>query len=316
MTDASTPTSALPAGWYPDQADAGYYRWWDGLTWTEHRQRVQPEPAAARPQLTPPPAPPAGAHPLPQPAPRPPQQGNGNAAALSALILGVIGILIMLMPYVGLAAGVLALIFGIVGVRAARAHNRGRGPAIAGIAMGGIATFVGAAITLTFTAYLLSPDARDAIVEPTTVAESPAIEAPSTGPADEDNPAETPAAADPTDASADAIDRARFVRLSGNDLDDIDKDLDDMIVTLDEAGFWRLLTNSIELSFNHAQLTTRDAPAEIADPWKAGLATLEETIAEMDDAITDERNDDLRALIDDARGDVQSRRDLLAAVQQ
>jgi len=168
--------------------------------------------------------------------------------------------------------------------------------AIAGIATGAVTALVGVVITLSFSVYLASPPARDAAVEPPVVAESP-----------ED---------DPAGASVDTIDPARFVRLSGNDLDDIDKDLDDMIVTLDEAGYWRLLSNSIELTFNHAQLSGREAPAEIAEPWAAGLATLEAIIAEMDDAITDERNDDLRVLIDDARGEVQSLRDLLATVPQ
>ena len=311
MTHASTPTGVLPAGWYPDQADAGFYRWWDGQNWTEHRQRVQHERPAAPPQLVPPPAPPAASYPLRPTAPLPPQPAGGNAWAMPSLILGIIGILIMLMPYVGLALGILAVIFGILGVRASRTHGHRKGLAIAGIAPGGVTALVGIVIAVTFSAYLTAPAARDTTAEPPAAVESPAAEAPST-----DDTADAPGDDDAAQAPADAIDPARFVRLSGNDLDDIDKDLDDMIVTLDEAGFWRLLTNSIELTFNHSQLAARDAPAEIAEQWKAGLAAFDATITEIDDAITDERDDDLRALTDDARGDVQFLRDLLGAVAQ
>lgn len=31
-----------PPGWYPDQMDARFVRWWDGRTWTPHTQPAQP----------------------------------------------------------------------------------------------------------------------------------------------------------------------------------------------------------------------------------------------------------------------------------
>lgn len=37
----------FPAGWYPDQADHGLLRYWDGQRWTHHTRPSYPAPAAA-----------------------------------------------------------------------------------------------------------------------------------------------------------------------------------------------------------------------------------------------------------------------------
>ncbi len=81
---------------------------------------------------------------------------------------------------------------------------------------------------------------------------------------------------------------------SRGDLIDFGKDLDDMIVTLDEGGVWRLLSNSVELSFNLAQLEARDAPPSIAAEWATQLTVLEDQITRMDAAISEEGYDDVR----------------------
>jgi len=52
-------TPPTPAGWYPDPEDSGGLRYWDGVTWTEHRNPTQAAPpdAAAEPPGGQPPAP-------------------------------------------------------------------------------------------------------------------------------------------------------------------------------------------------------------------------------------------------------------------
>ncbi|WP_166442172.1 DUF2510 domain-containing protein [Nakamurella flava] len=46
----SSPSGAVPAGWYPDVEEPGAERWWNGAQWTEHRRPViDPTVAAAPP---------------------------------------------------------------------------------------------------------------------------------------------------------------------------------------------------------------------------------------------------------------------------
>ncbi|HMG28909.1 MAG TPA: septum formation family protein [Jiangellaceae bacterium] len=94
MTGDQTP----PAGWYPDEgvdAPAGQQRYWDGSAWTE-RTTAPTGPAyqAAVPQ-----------------APR-------NGLGIAALILGIVGVVIGIIPFFFWVAGILGvigLILGFVG---------------------------------------------------------------------------------------------------------------------------------------------------------------------------------------------------------
>lgn len=69
-------TPPTPAGWYPDPEQAGQLRYWDGITWTEHRSPVQepPAPVASEPSFDPPPqagAEHVGSHRAPDAEPEP-----------------------------------------------------------------------------------------------------------------------------------------------------------------------------------------------------------------------------------------------------
>lgn len=140
--------------------------------------------------------------------------------------------------------------------------------------------------------------ANSAIQQATPDLAAPALVAatPTAEPAEEVAEIEPSATPEPTvDATMEpevVADPAVFKADALRDLQDFKKDLDDMDKTLDEDGFWRLLSNSAELGFNLGQLQAHDAPDEIVSKWDAGLETLDAKI----DAITDEiGNDDSKA---------------------
>jgi hypothetical protein len=99
MTDDPT----RPAGWYPDEgvdAPSGQQRYWDGSAWTEHTT-----------------APTAPSYPAAV------QQAPRNGLGIAALILGIIGVVVGIIPFFFWVAGILGvigLILGFVGRGRAR----------------------------------------------------------------------------------------------------------------------------------------------------------------------------------------------------
>jgi hypothetical protein len=77
-----------------------------------------------------------------------PEEEFWNPAANAAIILGVIGGGLSLLPFIGLIGlpfGALAIPFGIAGRKAARTqHDFGKGRSIAGIVLGSLAVVIGA----------------------------------------------------------------------------------------------------------------------------------------------------------------------------
>jgi len=103
----------------------------------------------------------------------------------------------------------------------------------------------------------------------------------------------------------DTEDDSAFVRVATRDLDDFSDDLDDLDITLDEDGFWRLLTNVVELNFNVSQLQQHEVPASIEDDWKDGLTQLEKDIDAIETGVTAGSDAKVRKAVADARDTVE-----------
>jgi hypothetical protein len=118
--------------WMPDPTGRHALRFWDGGRWTEHVSD-QPEQSAVDPVSglqTPPPV-----VQLPAAAPA------GNGLAVAALVLGIVGVIVGLIPlffWIALPCGILAVIFGFAGRRRGR-----RGMVWTGIITGTLAIVLG-----------------------------------------------------------------------------------------------------------------------------------------------------------------------------
>lgn len=123
-------------------------------------------------------------------------------------------------------------------------------------------------------------------------------------------PTPTPTAT-PTPAPAPevpVVDAVAFRAQAGSHLDDMNKDLDDIIVTVQENGFWRLLSNTGELAFNSGQLDALEVPANVAVAWPESLVSLEATLDVLSDAVSTQDGATILAAVDSVRAQVEATR--------
>lgn len=81
-----------------------------------------------------------------QPTPTP---SRSNSAAVTALVLGILGLLLCWVPILGLLVSLAALALGIFGYRKARrGPDVGSGQAVAGIVLGSVGAFFGLLVTV------------------------------------------------------------------------------------------------------------------------------------------------------------------------
>ena len=109
-------------------------------------------------------------------------------------------------------------------------------------------------------------------------------------------------------------DDSGFVRVASRDLDDFSDDLDDLDTTLDENGFWRLLSNAVELNFNVSQLLQHEAPASVEEDWAAEMEQVQDDVDAIEAGIAASSDAKVRAAVADARDTLQRLRGVVARV--
>ncbi len=272
--------SNVPAGWYPSPEDPTQNRYWDGVQWTQHSApAAAPAPAPSAPVSPPAPSGPAFSAPAPGSAPSP-----GPAPADATIP-------VLPPPPVPTAAPTAASI-------ASPKKKWLIGGAIAAgvIVVGSVGAAIGAGGD--------RDEAPQASTAPVVVeTEEPAVAEPT--------PTPTPTAA----VEAEVVDAVAFRAQAGSHLDDMNKDLDDIIVTVQENGFWRLLSNSGELAFNFGQLEALDVPANVAVTWPESLVALDTTLDALSDAVSTQDGPTILAAVEVVRAQVEATRGVANSAQ-
>lgn len=118
----------------------------------------------------------------------------------------------------------------------------------------------------------------------------------------------------PTPTPVDTDDDSIFVDLATRDIDDFAKDLGDMSTTLDEHGYWRLLSNSVELNFNLSQLQGHEEPASIESDWNDALDELEKNVDAIESGVAANSEKRIRVAIAEARETIAELREIVSRV--
>lgn len=262
--------SNVPAGWYPSPENPNLVRFWDGQQWTHSTAPAAPP--------TPAPQPPASA-PTPtfaaQPTPPAPPAPTYAVAAPPAPPRANQPLSTKPTPtkkwLIGGAVVAGVLIVGSIG---------------AAIGSGGRA-----------------PETQQpaALTEPSPTA-TPVTQAP---------PKESPTQAPPTTAAAKPpaeVNAVAFRAQANSHLDDMLKDLDDIVTTVEEDGFWRLISNVGELAFNQGQLEALDVPANVAKKWPAALVALDDAQDVLSEATSTEDDATILAAVKKMKAKVEAAR--------
>ncbi|WP_082524330.1 DUF2510 domain-containing protein [Microbacterium sp. Root322] len=125
-------------------------------------------------------------------------------------------------------------------------------------------------------------------------------------------------ASSPTPPAApvvEAVDAVAFRAQAGSHLDDMLKDLDDIVTTVNEDGFWRLLSNSGELAFNQGQLEALDVPENVSTTWPASLVALDGAQDVLVEAISTQDGPSILAAVETVRAQVEATRAVVNTAQ-
>lgn len=109
-------------------------------------------------------------------------------------------------------------------------------------------------------------------------------------------------------------DPVSFKAQANSHLDDINKDLDDIVVTVEESGFWRLLSNTAEIAFNYGQLDALDLPQSAEATWPPALLALDQSMAALNAAVETQDGPSILAAVEALRAQVEATRTVVNAV--
>ncbi|MEV8250077.1 DUF2510 domain-containing protein [Microbacterium sp. NPDC076768] len=138
---------------------------------------------------------------------------------------------------------------------------------------------------------------------------APVVETTPPAPVVEETPTPTPTPV------VEEVDAVAFRAQAGSHLDDMVKDIDDIVATVNEGGFWRLISNSGEIAFNQGQLEALDVPVNIATTWPASLVVLESTEDALTDAISTQDGPSILSAVDVMRAQVEATRSVANTAQ-
>lgn len=125
-------------------------------------------------------------------------------------------------------------------------------------------------------------------------------------------PVPTPTQITPAVEVADPV---AFKAQANSHLDDMLKDLDDIVTTVNEDGFWRLLSNSGELAFNQGQLEVLEVPSNLTTAWPDSLTKLQGSLDVLTEAIGTQDGPSILAGVETVRAQVETTRGVVNTAQ-
>ncbi len=245
------------------------------------------DPSDPRPASpTPPPYVPTGSTPPPYvaattaagasaPIPAPAGKGFGGLAIAAIVVSGIA----FLSGWVPIFGALLGLAGGLLGVFALL-RGQSRPISVISMVLSGLALLTSIGITIA-----LALGGATGVSSSTSNSSAAPAPIPSAVEASPSQPTPTPTPT-PT-VIVIAVDTAAFALEAHGHVEDINKDLDDMVGRTVNSQMIRLLGNTIELSFNLAQLRVLDVPEEVAADWSPALNQLEAAIDSTSEAAGD-----------------------------
>jgi hypothetical protein len=125
-------------------------------------------------------------------------------------------------------------------------------------------------------------------------------------------PSAEPSAAPSEEPVAATVDLAYFRATAGKQLDDYDKDLNDITDAAAKGSTLRVATNSVELALNSGQVAGIEAPTAIAGEWTLATASLVLLTSEISEAASKDDYTTIGTVVTEAHAQIAAMRDIVA----